>query len=343
MVLIDKNPLNQNELICHCASFRFAGKQLWSSGANEFNTDDNGFILFYKQFISKKAPDVFNKLERLLTNRTMRTEDIVGLLFSKPEYRFTDIFLENKELKVPLLIHYAAILYYIAKLAAIKEVPLPRTISFSGKGSEYLSLIFPDDRDLKGFTQKMLGLFAGKPTRGDFAIQRSQSPKAITARGAAHYASEGVIQESDEWGNGASAGISNEKKIRPVEAHYKGYKEAQMERSVNSYADLLNNAANFAGLLESQKDFFDTMFDDAELVSIINKKLELQDFRMYKEFFVPAGINIYEEGRLRDSFKATLANMNPADKIADIPFFFPLNYSLIEFSKEIAKTITINI
>jgi len=337
VVLIDKNPQNANELICHSASFRFAGRQLWSSGANEFNAGDNGFLLFYKQFISKKSPDIYSKLERLFSARTMRTEDITGLLFSKPEYRFTEIFQENKELKAPLLIHYAAILYYIAQLAAETEVPLPRTISFSGKGSEYLSLIFPDDRDLKGFTQKLLGIFAGKPTRGDFAVQRSASPKAITARGAAHYASEGVVQDSDDWGNGMAAGLTNEKKIRPVAVHYKGYKDKEIEQRVHTYSDILNDAAHFAGLLERQQEFLELLFDNEELVDVINRKLELRDFAAYKQFFIPDGSNIYEEGRLRDSLKATLANTNLADKISDIPFFFPLNYSLTAFAKDIAQ------
>lgn len=128
------------------------------SGSNEFNLLGNGFISFYKDFIQRIDTKVYKQLEKILNSNTIRSEDIVGLLFSRPEYKFTDIFAENKEFKSVLLIHYSAILFYVARLAKFHNIQLPRTVSFSGKGSEYLNIIFPNTDDLKSYTHRVLGI-----------------------------------------------------------------------------------------------------------------------------------------------------------------------------------------
>ena len=337
IVLIDRNPANYNELYCYCSSFKFAGRQLWSSGSNEFNLADNGFVSYYKIFIERTDANVYGELQKVLNSNANRTEDIVGLLFSKPEYKFADIFSDCKELKVIPLIHYAAILYYITRLAQLKNVELPRTVSFSGKGSEYLSLIFPLDKDLKGYTQKVLSIFAGKPTRSDFGIERSKEPKVITAKGSAHFANERINENADEWGNGAAA-ATNEKVLTLLESNYKGFKNQEHESASMTYSALAGDNDYYNDIMSNHLEFFNLLFDNKDLCTIINKQLELKDFAVYKEKFIPKNGNVTGEGKLRDSFKATLANLNPTDSVSDSPFFFALNYSLIELSREIAST-----
>lgn len=337
IVLIDRNSSNYNELFCYCSSFKFAGRQLWSSGSNEFNIMDNGFVAYYKNFIEKTDNNVYGELQRVLNGSSSRTEDVVGLLFSKPEYKFADIFNDCKELKVVPLIHYSSILFYISRLAQLKNVELPRTVSFSGKGSEYLSLIFPSNNDLKGYTQKVLGLFAGKQTRNDFSIERSNEPKVITAKGAAHYANERIQSNNDEWGNNSPT-TSNEKTLTLLETNYKGFKDLSKENNSITYSALSGNNELYTDIMSSHLDFFNSLFDNQELCNIINKRLEIKDFSKYKSFFIPQNGNLANEGKLRDSFKATLANLNPSDNVSDSPFFFALNYSLIELSREIAAT-----
>jgi hypothetical protein len=336
---------NTNQLQCFCSSFRFAGRQLWSSGVNEYNSSDNGFVAYYKQFVPKLQVDKESSgnLERVLTGNQIKTEDIVGLLFSSASYKFKEIFAEKPAFRVVPLIHYAAILYYICKLAAWKNIALPRTVSFSGKGSEYINLLFPaagNNNDLKGFTQKVLGIFSGKATRGDFIIEKSNDPKMITARGAVYYAAEDIIDdESSDWGNAAGASPNTqEKKLVKENVVYKGFKTLVYEDQSLNYADLVSNDALYRDIIHNQIDFFDLLFKDQTLVDIINKKLEITDFANYKRFFIPVDGDIYQTGVLRDSFKATLNGLNQMDKIDDSPFFFALNYSLIELSKEIAKT-----
>ena len=131
-----------------------------------------------------------------------------------------DVFSEKPAFRIVPLIHYASILFYICKLSEWKNIELPRTVSFSGKGSEYINLLFPasagnNNTDLKGFTQTMLELFSGKGTHKDFIIEKSTEPKVITARGAVYYAVEDIKEDvSNDWGiTSASDQRANEKKL----------------------------------------------------------------------------------------------------------------------------------
>ncbi|OCX54272.1 hypothetical protein BEL04_08420 [Mucilaginibacter sp. PPCGB 2223] len=332
---------DSNQLQCYCSSFRFAGRQLWSSGVNEYQSSDNGFVAYYKHFLLKAQVDNENSrnLERVLNGSSIKTEDIVGLLFSSPEYKFKEIFADKPAFRVVPLIHYAAILFYICRLSTWKQIALPRTVSFSGKGSEYINLLF-NDADLKGFTQKMLGIFSGKATRNDFIIEKSSEPKVITARGAVYYAADEVSDEDgNEWGNVPLEGQrSNDKKLRKENVIYKGFRTPAYEERPMSYGELMNSEELYRDLIDNHTDFFNLLFDDTGLVDTINRKLEISNFAQYKRFFLPVNTDVYQTGVLRDSFKATIKGLDPNDQVDDSPFFFALNYALIELSKEIAKT-----
>lgn len=336
IVLIDKNPEKPKELKSYCSSFKFAGRQLWGSGHNEFNMQENGFIAYYKQFIEKNAPSVYTKLQRVLNSNATRTEDLTSLLFSKSEYKFGEIFAENREFRVVLILHYTAILFYVTRLAKLNNVSLPRTISFSGKGSEYLNLIFPSKDDLKGFTQKVLGIFASTTVRPDFMIEKSNEPKVITAKGAVHFANEQIEISKDDWGVTSDSG-GNEKKLELVNSTYKGFVNLEHERSTITYAQLQSSTEYYKDIMQSLAEFFNMLFDNQELCKAINNKLEIKDFHQYKQFFVQPNTDITAFGRLRDSFLAAVSKMDSNDTVSDSPFFFALHYSLVELSREICQ------
>ncbi|MES2275969.1 MAG: hypothetical protein V4592_08100 [Bacteroidota bacterium] len=332
-----------NELQCYCASFRFAGRQLWSSGGNEYHSDDNGIVAYYKKFIYQVDPAVYNRIRHQLESKTVKTEDIVGYLFSDPKFRFKDVFSEHPAFRVVPLVHYAAIIFYISRLAVWQGIALPRTLSFSGKGSEYIRLIFPDAQDLRGFTFRLLSIFSGAQPRPDFMIENVPEPKVITAKGALYYAVEDVTDApSDDWGSGTTTGIvSREKKLIKNNVVYKGFAEPALEEKALNYGELSTNAALYRSLMDNVQHFFEQLFGQPELVQAINKKLEINNFGEYKQFFLPDGTDIYTSGVLRDSFKAAVLQQNPADQISDPPFFFALDYALINLSKAIAEQATL--
>jgi len=338
---------SSNQLLCFCSSFRFAGRQLWSSGVNEYHSSDNGFVAFYKHFIASAISDNENSanLERMLNGNGIKTEDVVGLLFSNAAYKFKDVFSLKPVFRVVPLIHYAAVLFYISKVSEWQQIELPRTVSFSGKGSEYINLLFPmgantNNGDLKGFTQKMLATFSNKATRSDFIIEKSNEPKVITARGAVYYAAEEVEDDdSNDWGNETVLhAAATGKKLIKENITYKGFKTIAYENQSLTYEDFVNNDVLYRDIISSNVEFLDLLFDDSGLADIINRKLEITNFSQYKRFFLPANADVFQTGVLRDSFKATLKGFNPADKVDDSPFFFAFNYALIELTREIAKT-----
>lgn len=341
IVLTNPTGSTGNNLQCICASFKFAGRQLWSSGGNEYKLTDNGFLSYYKDFIKRTDHTLSGELEKILNNSAVKTEDFIGLLFSKPyKFKFKDLFFDNPELKVVLLVHYASILYYISRVAVLENIELPRTVSFSGKGSEYLNILFPNNNDLLGFTNRMLEIFSGKVLRKDFQIKRSKKdPKVITAQGALYFAVEDVKdQETDDWNTGlvVSAAVT-EKTLEKREVMYMGFKDLSLEGKSLKYGDFSSRPELYKDIMNSQIDFFNLLFDNDEFNKQLNRKLEIKDFGDYKNFFLPTDRNIFEEGKLRDSFKATLADYDPSELVADSPFFFPLNYALTEFSTFIAN------
>jgi hypothetical protein len=361
IVLVDKTPSQTNELSCYCSSFKFAGKQLWGSGHNAFKHEQNGFVAYYKNFIIKNASIVQKQLDKPFSNSSMLTEDLVSLLFSQPEYKFAGIFAQNKEFRVVLIIHYAAILFYISKLCQLYKLALPRTISFSGKGSEYLNLIFPNKNkeDLKGFTKKVLSIFAHgtlQQVRPDFMVQRSDTPKVITAKGSVHFANETIHVSEDDWENAPVESNNTKKKLKLLNVSYKGFSDFSLEPKSITYGDLQEGTNYYDEIMKSLEEFFRLLFDDSDLCKIINSKLEIRDFHQYKKFFIPEAPTengddtteasklkklvkqIGHSGKLRDSFLAMAKpDMQHDETVSDSPFFFALSYSLVALTREIAE------
>jgi len=337
---ISQSDEDKNTLECFCASFRFAGRQLWSSGANDFNKDDNGFVSYYKDFRKKANMKTEGDLERIFTSNSLKTEDVVGILFSNPAYNFKDIFSHNHEFKVVPLIHYAAIIYYIVKLSEWKKINLPRTISFSGKGSEYLNLLFSyksgtSDQDLVGLTKNLVTMFTDVTMNPNFKLKRAEEPKVITAKGAVHYAVENIVDDesSNVWGVSTQANTASDKVLKKIDVVFMGFKDVDFESPTLTYGDFLHNKELFNNIMDNVINFLDLLFGSQSFNGAINKKLEIRDFSAYRSFFLPNGVNVYEHGILRDSFRATLETYPANGIVSDSPFFFALNYTLTELSK----------
>ena len=336
------NPSKDNmELECHCCSFKFAGQQLWGSGNNPYRRNENGFVAYYKDFINKNDNHLSRALEGLLDDSfTIRTEDIVGILFTSPptnsglkSYRFTEIFADKPELRVVLFVHYAAIIYYLCKFLLLKEKQIPRNLSFSGKGSQYINLVFANEKDLLYITRKLIILFSGLTPRNDFAIRMEKNPKAVTAKGSVCFAAEKIKVEEGYEGLPTTPG--NEKKIVIYDGIYKGFADATLESNAITYSSL-RDEKYFTEVINSQTDFLNKLFT-TEISNDLYKLTSVRNFLQYKSFFIPSNVSLLEEGVLRDSFLMTLNHKNGVNPVSDSPFFFALSYALIKLSKQIAN------
>ncbi len=329
-----------NILNCYCISIKFAGKQLWGSISDDYDPNDNGFILFYKKFLQTKDVALFGEIKKLLESKKKRTEDIVSYLFSKDEYKFRQIFTECKELKVPLLLHYAATLFYISRLCKVRNIELPKTVSFSGKGSEYLSILFSSDEHLKQFTKKALSIFSGLPSHFEFKIKKSAEPKVITAKGAVIYAAKPLKKkEVDLFGNEDVADNTGELQINPELMTFYGFKDHELEAADRKYHEFEEPKQGYENIILSCVDFLNTFFGNAELVKGSEAALNITDLKKYKDFFLnpSSEFNVLKNGALRNSFKSALEKKKMTSTASDSPFFFAFNTTLIQLSKEIAQ------
>jgi hypothetical protein len=342
IVLVKKD---SNTLNCYCSSVKFAGKQLWGSASDDFDPDDNGFVKYYKKYLESKDPTLYNdmKMKSLLQGRKIKTEDIVSYLFSNEDLKFKAIFAECKELRIPLLLHYASIIYFVAKICKVRGIELPKTVSFSGKGSEYISLLFTNEEVLKQFTKRALQVFSTLPTNPDFKIKRSAEPKVITAKGSVTYSANPLKKKEVDLFGGGDTGFGNngELEINPELIYHFGSDDVEFEKSAKTYADFEDGSDFFKRVLQSNKEFLDAIFDTEDLVKGLQSKqgLNIDDIKKFKAFFLKqtSDFDLFRNGVLRNSFKSALEKKKRTTPADDSPFFFAFSTSLIQLSKDIAS------
>ena len=327
---------DEDLLTCYCNSVMFAGKQLWGGLADDYNPAENGFVMFYLQLLQRRNHNAYTEIQALVESRNIRTEDLVSYLFNYEPYKFEQIFSECRELKLPLLLHYAALLYYIAKSCKAKSMKLPKTLSFSGKGSEYVGIIFNSRDHLTSFTAKALSLFSGLPVNPEFQIPPTPNPKVITAQGSVLYGAKPLLKkEEDLFGAGTKKEV-DEPQIFPVKDQYNGLRDTDREIAAHSYADFRDHMPAYASVMNNAVDFLNIFFDDPELVRGSERALNINNLAKYKYFFTGNG-DLLTSGPLRNSFKTSLDDKNKFSAADDSPFFFPFKTSLIELSKQIAE------
>lgn len=337
IVLVNKK---DGVLECYCNSVKFAGQQLWGSVSDEFDPNDNGFIMFYLKFLQLKYKQDYEKIKRIIDSKNNRTQDLVSYLFYDESLNFKQIFTQCRELKVPLLLHYASLLYYVAKFCDLKGIELPKTLSFSGKGSEYISLIFNSEEHLKLFTKKALHVFSGSLPHVEFNIKRSPDPKVITAKGSAIYAAKPLEEKKEDiFGNtGTDLDHSGEVMLKTETDIYFGFQDKNLEKGDKTYGDFRESTPEYESVLLNCVDFLQCFFGNADLVKGSEVSLSINNLIKYKSFFLKntSDFSVLKNGVLRNSYKSALAEKNMLSKVNDSPFFFAFNTSLIELSKYIA-------
>lgn len=167
-------------------SFKFAGNDLWGGGYKR-GAKDNGFIKNFQQIRSNLGGMPGNiALDSYLNDAQFSAEDIVNLMFRHNDVlRFTDSIKQgNSNLLFTMFVHYSAIIYHTVEMLTEKNLPLPRYLTFTGKGSQYLKLLFGAEYSLEEYTKLLFKAYTDKPVRSDFRCILVGSPKEVTASGA---------------------------------------------------------------------------------------------------------------------------------------------------------------
>ena len=208
--IFDKN--NESEKsgkYAYEASVQFAGDNIWGAELPR-PSKGNGFVRYMMQKIEKGAvtaldEDLYKKFrDRLyivtkaengtkfkVKNGDTADKDMASFLFKNAPNAFKEKIQDNSELKKTLLLHYASIIYYVTDiLKCIKkdrpDFEIPDTMTFTGKGSEYIKIISSDVNEISDLTYYLFqafGLDIKEFEKKDFAVVFSPNPKTLTAEG----------------------------------------------------------------------------------------------------------------------------------------------------------------
>lgn len=307
-------------------SFRFAGDDLWGSGFGR-NEKDNGFIRHFQSYNkdNKQAPDKADKiLENFLNDPNLTAADVVSLLF-----RYDDHFSFSQsvnrdcpQLKIVLFLHYAAIVYHMVQLLQQQELGIPRYFTFTGKGSQYLTLMCARDR-LTAFTRMLLQAYTDMPVPADFNVVLTANPKEATANGATLFVNsmeadrinKDAIDIITHWGND-------------------GALVPDFKRNITTVSDVLRNDSFHCSVLNNLEQFITKTLNNEQVATFL-AGYEIRQLADYVRYLT--GGNAVAGGELHDSFFTLLEStrMYDTDAISETYFFFPLKDALYQLSKHI--------
>lgn len=140
-------------------SINLAADDIWGDGfehCEPFPTyaDDRKQNMALNKY---RCNDVFNPQSNHLDYKIPTTQ-LVNFMFKESLDNVKGQLqnVHNIDLRFPMLVHYAAILFHIAEWLKISELQMPKLIQFSGMGSGYIGFLFTDVGRLKDFTDELL-------------------------------------------------------------------------------------------------------------------------------------------------------------------------------------------
>jgi hypothetical protein len=319
-------------------SFRFAGSDIWGNGYKN-KLKDNGFIRNYLDYQKKNNINPFeNKyFNKVKDDTNLSADDLISLLFRYEDFKFSDsITIGNPDLLIIPYLHYSAIIFHLVQLIEIKDYPLPRYLSFTGKGSQYIKLLCGgDERELEDFTRLLINAYTTRTLQSGFRIHLNSNPKEITANGSILYA----LASDDE----------KEKYRKNMDFIHPGFDPKQnpeLESKISSGAGRFNIAETMAidsplnmAVLNNLNEFLEKTLNNPEISRF------LKDFKIngLKEALrlLQWNHNIFNgEGFVYDSYRKVLQDLHKQDEeneISESLFFFALKDALYRLSKSITE------
>lgn len=325
-------------------SIRFAGNDIWGSGFRG-RLKDNGFIknYLYYQKAHNINPEEIKYFNKVKDDGNLSADDLISLLFRYDEsFKFSDsITIGNPDLSLVLYLHYSALIYHITEVVTLKAYPLPRYLSFTGKGSQYIKLICGGEQgELKTFTRLLLKAYTDLPLQSSFEIHLNDNPKEITANGSVMYfLAEGREKEKYEKDGGkfefihpgftvSAPGNESfvEKTTGPAE-------QAFLISDVKN----INSPLNIA-VLNNLNTFLEKTLENRAILDFLNE-FKVKNLKEALQAMKWNGDIENGEGFIYDSYRKVLNSIQQPDIAADqLPeslFFYGLKEALYLLSKHI--------
>lgn len=307
-----------NQPHAYYASSKFAGDDLWGDGIQVSDVNDlkNGFVDFVDAQIQEErgsySPSILRPLDALKGGIASSSADIMSYFFKNDsEFNTSSKIRGNKYLFSIVIVHYAAILYNVARLINKVGCDIPEKMSFTGMGSKYISLISGTPTVIVGLTKLLLQKYTGKTAPDNFRIIPYDGDiKEITAKGALTDITN------------TQMAINNIDKIFDY-----GF---DSERDI-FYQDVRRDNTIKTSVLETYNSFIDT-FKDKTITNFLFTNLTVT--------IPPELLKLLKDNAV-SSFDSVLLDVSQqfdTDKVAETMFFWPLKTALITASQSIPQT-----
>lgn len=316
-------PINSGsgrEMQGYSFSAKFAANDLWGDGVGG-DVRNNGFLSFFEQKIYPYLREEYKNRYDEYRGRATGSADLISYLFSHKEYEFSEHLENDDYLRLPMLMHFAATIYYAARSLAIQQLALPKHISFSGMGSLYLTYI-TEDTDILADIIKSIFTFVGfkgvdkEGNPRELKVHMMPNPKKITAEG-------GVLMF-----NTTRQGLTD-KVVRSDELNFHLYDGEEEEEEVEIK---IKDLGNYKQRTVDEVKKFLKLFDDPgfrKAISNLDGSLPNFDMNSIKG-------DLADGYDLAQTFEYPFTN-NDDLEIKDVLFFWPLKHAIFKLALDMAN------
>lgn len=266
-------------------SFRFAANAIFGDAYAELgNADRNGFVLRYEQkFKEVLEANGLSELMHVLNSIRQRqlSEDIVTFFFSLENNRevknkkisdnMRELLSKDADMKIVFILFYSALMYHIAQLMLVKNIELPKFITFSGNGS------------------KALGILAGNKTLARFT-------KLIFEK---IYDAGGKSREKSTFSTDGLS-ISHEENSKEITC-----KGGLLFNPAKDTVDINSIKTTLLGTPDLQLADTNTRYNDANIKNELLKKVEKEVFK-----FIDFTFDLNDDFSFYDNFGASVKNID---------------------------------
>ncbi len=315
--------------VMHVTSFKFASNVLFENSFSDVDPN-NGIVEYYKNTVCNllKEKNLIELLDVFNGDNNAYPANMASFLFSLKNNSMTKeleskcldfnyILQEDENFKIVFIIFYTAIIYHIAQIVKVKNVKMPRHITFSGNGSKVIRIITTDPKVLAKYTKLIFEEVIGQKYDGELDIlglDTDSNPKELTCKG-------GLL--------GIGTAADDKDKIIILKA--KGDSLVSEEDTYDTIDDLYINQT-----ITAVKDFFEftlsrmnNLFNFDDNFGVEKKSLEIAKDICKKDI----------ETYLRKGLAQCQEESDGKENIEETLFFYPIKGVLHSLSQSIYESL----
>ena len=305
------NPFSKES---HVFSAFFAANDLWNDGIVLANlaAKANGFLTFYRDVMLGMLGDGKGEVNAVIQSASS-SADIISYLFANDDETHLSKTLQTSPTMLQLaIVHFSALVFYMAYCLHTVEVDPPRNLSFTGMGSKYIRLISSDVEDISKIVNAIFHYAGGvlenqKLKNASVVVAFAPNPKEVTAKG-------------------ALLSLNYAGAINPDVDNCFGFENEDPGKTMH-YADITPDVE------EAVEQFFQKftgLFSDNKFIDVLNDigyKVSKDVVEKLRQYSVPS---------FRQMKDLSEAGQDATDKLKEPMFFWPLKNSLYIIGKELA-------